>query len=220
MAGDWIKMRVDLDDDPAVIGISAGTGLDTPGVVGRLHKLWSWADRQSRDGHAPSVTEMWLDRYVGCEGFASAMQQQGWLTVDTSGISFPNFDRHNGKSAKTRALATSRQRNAREAETSRTKRDKTATREEKRRSNSPVVPLFAKPDWLPANEWAAFEDMRKQIRKPMTDHARMLVIKQLEKLRAAGHDPATILNNSTRNSWQDVYAPKGQAAQQPGRLAI
>jgi hypothetical protein len=61
MAGDWIKMRVDLPNDPAVIAISVATGLDEYAVVGRLHKLWSWADSQSRDGHAASVTEKWVD---------------------------------------------------------------------------------------------------------------------------------------------------------------
>lgn len=34
MAGDWIKMRVDLRDDPDVIGIAAATGLDEDTVVG------------------------------------------------------------------------------------------------------------------------------------------------------------------------------------------
>lgn len=141
MAGDWIKMRMDLPEDPAVIRLSEAVSIDPYGVVGRLHKLWSWADRQSRDGHAVGVTEKWIDRYVECDGFAKAMCEAGWLMFENGGISFPNFDRHNGKTAKTRALAADRQRNARVTDTSRSERDKSVTREEKRRSKPPVVPL-------------------------------------------------------------------------------
>lgn len=109
MAGDWIKMRVALPEDPAVIGIAEATGLDEFGVVGRLHRVWSWADQQSRDGNAACVTEKWLDRYVVRDGFAKAMIAAGWLLVTPGGVSFPNFDRHNGKSAKNRALTQDRQ---------------------------------------------------------------------------------------------------------------
>lgn len=143
MAGDWIKMRDDLHDDPAVIGICTALDLDGYAVVGRLHKLWAWADRQSRDGHAPTVTQKWIDRYVDLDGFASAMVRVGWLKVSDRGISFPHFDRHNGKSAKTRALAADRQRNARITPTSRKQRDKSVTREEKRRDITPLPPSGA-----------------------------------------------------------------------------
>src|ERR1044071_7296978 len=108
MAGDWIKMRDDLAEDPAVIAIAAKTGLDEFGVVGRLQNLWAWADRQSRDGHAAGVTETWVDVRLRCDGFARAMVEVGWLTVGKRGIDIPNFDRHNGESAKKRALGTSR----------------------------------------------------------------------------------------------------------------
>lgn len=129
MAGDWLKMRLDLADDPAVISIASVTGLDEYSVIGRLHKLWSWADRQSRDGHAVGVTEMWVDRYVERDGFAKAMRDAGWLAFDKKGLVIPNFDRHNGKGAKNRALAKDRKVTQR----SRSVRDDGATREEKRR---------------------------------------------------------------------------------------
>jgi hypothetical protein len=106
-------MRTDLADDPAVIGIAAALDIHEDLVVGKLHRFWSWADAQLRDGNAPSVTEKWIDRYVDLPGFAHAMQNAGWLTVAEGGISIPNFDRHNGKAAKNRALTANRVRNAR-----------------------------------------------------------------------------------------------------------
>ncbi|WJN60914.1 DnaT-like ssDNA-binding domain-containing protein [Pseudomonas sp. SO81] len=143
MAGDWIKMRVSLADDPAVILIADRLGLDEFSVVGRLQHLWSWADSQSRDGHAAGVTQKWIDRYLRCDGFAGVMAEAGWLVISEQGITFPNFERHNGATAKARGLAANRQQKKRGAvtpsvtpespEPSRSERDSSVTREEKRR---------------------------------------------------------------------------------------
>lgn len=148
MAGDWIKMRADIAEDPAVIGIAATLGLDEFSVVGRLQVLWSWADGQSRDGHARGVTQEWVNRKVQCDNFAQAMCKFGWLQVTEAGIAFPNFDHHNGETAKSRALGTKRKQKQRSSdaeaagvtqtsdEMSRTERDKSETREEKRREET------------------------------------------------------------------------------------
>lgn len=114
MAGDWIKMRTDLADDPAVIRLAAQLDLSEDDVVGKLHRLWSWADRHTVDGVAQGISERWVDRYVGKSGFADLMRQVGWLVLTEEAICFPNFDRHNGASAKKRGEATIRQRLSRE----------------------------------------------------------------------------------------------------------
>jgi hypothetical protein len=108
MAGDWIKMRVDLALDPAVISIAEECQIEEDMVVGKLHRLWSWADQQTEDGNAPSVTLSWIDRYICVTGFAKAMQSTGWLVVSGTGFGFPDFDKHNGKTGKSRALTAKR----------------------------------------------------------------------------------------------------------------
>ena len=108
MAGDWIKMRTNLGSDPAVIGLAIATGLDEDTIVGKLHKLWSWADQHTQDGHAVGVTPEWLDRLVSVKNFSVLLEKQGWLSIKKSGIVVPNFEVHNGKSAKRRALAAKR----------------------------------------------------------------------------------------------------------------
>jgi hypothetical protein len=139
MAGDWIKMRTALADDPAVIAMADALDTDEFSVVGRLHHLWSWADAQSRDGHAAGVTCRWINRYVRCDQFAEAMISVNWLVSEDGGIRFPNFDRHNGETAKARGLATNRKQKQRSSVTdeshdaSRSERDESVTREEKRR---------------------------------------------------------------------------------------
>ena len=151
MAGDWIKMRVSLATDPAVIGMATSLDRSEFEVVGMLHHLWSWADAHSRDGHADGVTGKWINRFIQCDGFADAMVKVGWLHITDTGIVFPDFDRHNGQSAKARGLAASRKQKQRSTVTeqaghvSRTERDNVVTREEKKReeknkSNTPPPP--------------------------------------------------------------------------------
>jgi hypothetical protein len=108
MAGEWIKLRCDLAEDPAVILIAATLHMDSDAVVGKLARLWSWASNQTTNGDARSVTDLWIDHFLGTPGFSSAMQSAGWLRIDSGGIVFPKFDRHNSQSAKGRALAARR----------------------------------------------------------------------------------------------------------------
>ncbi len=112
MAASWIKMRTDLVDDPAVIAIATSTGLSEDTVVGKLHRLWSWADRHTIDGNAPGVTEKWIDRFLGVDGIAQALNSAQWLVLtssnDAPNVLFPRFDRHNSQSAKSRALTAKR----------------------------------------------------------------------------------------------------------------
>lgn len=108
MAGDWIPMRIGIEADPAVLRIAATTKLDVYGVVGRLQKLWGWANANLTDGTAAGVNFTLLDCIVGVPGFCSAMSSAGWLIEDESGVSFPKFEAWNSQSAKQRALTRNR----------------------------------------------------------------------------------------------------------------
>ena len=173
MAGDWIKIKTDLATDPAVIGIASRLGLEEDLVVGKLCRLWAWANTHTENGHAGSVTPDWLDKFLGVTAFAEALSDVGWLEVVDDGLEIPRFDRHNGKSAKTRATA--RERKRREREVSRNRRDNghapgvTETghvfdREEKRRElnhpppNPPDAIVAAQADSPPCpGAWAGVE---------------------------------------------------------------
>lgn len=52
----------------------------------------------------------------------------------------------------------------------------------------------------------SFDEMRKKIRKPMTDNARQLLLKKLQKQPYA--EWVEILEQSTLNGWQDIYPLK------------
>jgi hypothetical protein len=116
MAGDWIKMRVDLPADPAVVRMAAILGIDRFAVVGRLHSVWGWADAHAdRHGRVTLVSHDWIDSLSQRPGFAAAMSQVGWLETTDAGLTFPRFERHMGGSAKLRAMATERKRKSRRA---------------------------------------------------------------------------------------------------------
>ncbi len=143
MAGDWIKLETTTPDKPEVFQIAEALQIDPDAVLGKLIRVWVWADQQSRDGHAPSVTKTVLDRVAHVTGFADALITCGWLEDAAEGLTFPNFDYHNGQTAKARALAAKRKQNERgkshDSVTAPSRsqrdvqRDKNVTREEKRR---------------------------------------------------------------------------------------
>ena len=108
MAGDWIKVRCALREDPDVIAIAAAVGCDEFGAVGRLHAVWSWLDQHSVDGTNVRIVSAFLDRLTACPGFAAAMRAVGWLAGEDGALTFPGYLEHNGESAKRRATETKR----------------------------------------------------------------------------------------------------------------
>jgi len=108
MAGDWIKFESATPDKPEVWSIAASLSIDPDAVVGKLLRVWGWFDQQTENGNAPSVSKMLLDRLVGVSGFCNSVINAGWMLDDGVSITLPHFDRHNGKTAKNRALTAKR----------------------------------------------------------------------------------------------------------------
>ena len=154
MAGDWLKMRHDLADDPAVIRLASLCGLEEDAVIGKLFRLWSWADRHTHNGYAEGVGTGWVDRLARCEGFGATLVRVGWLVEAGEGLSFPRFDRHCSDTAKTRALDSKRksdERSVREMSGCEPDTNRTETGLEKRKRREELPPLpregFDKTAW-------------------------------------------------------------------------
>lgn len=103
MASDWIKMRIDLDNEPEVVAVAQQLNVNEMYVVGCLHKLWSIADQHSTDGFLRGYTPIRMDAKVHLSGFSEALASQGWLVISNEGIEIPKFTDHNGASGKARA---------------------------------------------------------------------------------------------------------------------
>lgn len=79
-----------------------------------------------------------------------------------------------------------------------------------------VPATFSLPGWISFEAWSGYIDMRKRIKKPMTDYAMTLAVKELEALRDAGQDVDAVLNQSTLKSWQGLFEVKSRGAGKPG----
>lgn len=65
------------------------------------------------------------------------------------------------------------------------------------------------PDWVPVKPWNGYLEMRKDKRAWPTAYAVELIVSDLRKWRAKGHDPGAILNTSTVSKWTGIFEPKG-----------
>lgn len=108
MAGDWLKVEGCTPDKPEMFVIAEALGIDPDAVFGKCFRVWAWWDQHNEEGNARNVTKSLIDRIAGCPGFAEAMMQAGWLGVVGDMLVIPNFYRHNGQTAKNRALTAKR----------------------------------------------------------------------------------------------------------------
>lgn len=108
MASLWIKIAHDLPDKEEIDLLAAALKIDHDAVIGKLIRFWIWADIQTVDPSAVRVTDAFIDRLTHCPGFAAALLKAGWMVRRNGRVSLPNFDRHNGQTAKSRAMTKDR----------------------------------------------------------------------------------------------------------------
>lgn len=108
MAGDWIKMRGNLWDDPRVARLCDATDQSEATVIGALYWLWAAADQHTTDGLMPGLSLRQIDRKTGVPGIGQALADVGWIELIDDGVIICRFDEHNGSSAKKRATTARR----------------------------------------------------------------------------------------------------------------
>jgi hypothetical protein len=150
MAGDWIKMRIDLQTHPKVFRIVSALKADRLRVIGGLHVAWSIFDTHCDDGVLVGYTAEAMDAVIGWQGFTQAMIDVEWASINDAGsLVMPRFDEHNGASAKRRANDNERKRAARKSgnvrNVSASDADSLRTREEKRRSKPSLYARSCRP---------------------------------------------------------------------------
>lgn len=188
MAGDWIKWHKGLEGKAEVVRLSGMLKLPREVVATKLMTFWCWCDNEIpqediRDNGSAFVTlspcdgdnMAFIDALVGTPTFAASLAAVEWIRFRDGRVELPNFGRHNGETAKTRARNAKTQKKKRlkvspekQSETepvqphatpkvtemSPSRGDKTMTREEERRedspserSNTPIPPRGFKPDF-------------------------------------------------------------------------
>lgn len=102
----WIKLRDDLKDDPAVLQMAILLKMDVWGVIGRLADVWAWVGRHTATGENVRVDDAMIDVRVRKTGFAAAMRKARWLAGRKGALCFPHWERHNANCLKARLLDT------------------------------------------------------------------------------------------------------------------
>jgi hypothetical protein len=108
MAGDWMKIDLELPDKPEIHEMAGILNISPNEVVGCLIRVWAWFNKQTTNGNARGVTFSLLDRITSVTGFGEAMMFVGWIEQNDKVLCMPKFDRHTSESAKTRALTSKR----------------------------------------------------------------------------------------------------------------
>ena len=104
-----------------------------------------------------------------------------------------------------------RRSNARSTDVQPTNNHKPITNNQIKERN-PIVPAEL-PDWLNKTDWNDFVEMRKKLKKPMTDRAVKLMLSKLETMKNKGINTSEVLQKSILANWSDVYEPKVQTQQ-------
>lgn len=108
MAGDWIKMRSNLWDDPRIARLVDLTDSCEAAAIGALYWLWATADQHSVSGVLNGLNLRLLDRKTGVQGIGSALVEVGWVVEHPAGIQLVRFEEHNGATAKKRCQTAKR----------------------------------------------------------------------------------------------------------------
>ncbi|KEA63124.1 Primosomal protein I [Marinobacterium lacunae] len=159
MAGDWIKMRSNLWDDPRIARLCDLTNQGEATIIGGLYWLWMSADQHTETGLMPGLSIRQINRKAGIDGFGEALVAIGWISESEDAIHITNFEEHNGQSAKRRATDAKRKARSRSSsavcpndvrDMSATEADKTRTpigrsvelekEKEKEKENTPCSP--------------------------------------------------------------------------------
>ena len=113
----WIKIDSNILEKPEVFELCAMMKKDVAQVVHKLLMFWIWCDEHTTDGTFSVNCEQFLNKKIG-KNFIFFLKKVHWLEQLTTpgGEVFlvPNWNRHNSKSAKERALAADRVKRHRE----------------------------------------------------------------------------------------------------------
>lgn len=121
MSGFWIKWDKGLTRKPEILQISARLHMPVTQAAGTLMLLMEWLDDNVHiaSGSCPvsvrlkSLSYDFIDALVGVSGFSETLKEVGWIRVEGDSLVFVNAERHNGTTAKSRALDADRKRKGR-----------------------------------------------------------------------------------------------------------
>lgn len=226
---DWLKVQKSTPDKPEIAILARKLGVSIGEAFLSWFRVYCWADGISHDGCVPFLSLCDGDTLSHaipgtCDALAS--EEIGWLEdMAEGGIRFVHWDRHNGKSAKQRALDAEKKRQQRSL--SRKCPDDNGTkaehgggqkrdqrREEKNKNPLPPLPAdLQTPEFEAAwQDWLTFRAEKKVPLTPTT--AKM----QFAKFATWGIARSIeVIQHTIAMGWQGLREPEasGRPAQLP-----
>lgn len=108
MGEHWIKFEPKTFGKPKVLAMKRALKIEVDAIVGKLLRVWCWADEHSVDGTSVPLHRDDIDEMCSKRGFAAAMEAVGWLSGNDGCVTFPEFWKHNGTTAKGRCVTAKR----------------------------------------------------------------------------------------------------------------
>lgn len=106
---DWIKIEKGTPAKGEIRTIARLCGVSRGDAFLGWFRLWCVLDDQvGADGFLANYTAADADEDSGLHGIGKALEAVGWCVFSPTGCSVINWSRHNGKSAKQRALLSRR----------------------------------------------------------------------------------------------------------------
>ena len=116
MAVNWLKVETTTPDKKEMLRLGHLCKLSKADTFLAWFQLWAYFDREANDGFVPGMTRSAVDKIAEVPGFAVALEDKDvdWIYVDSTGLTVAEWDIHNGKKAKKRALDAKRKKNYRQ----------------------------------------------------------------------------------------------------------
>ena len=227
MCAFWLKWEKGLTRKQEILQIAARLMVSPSTAAGCLMLAMEWLDDAvtdyDGDGNANvtlgALPVSFIDSIVGVSGYADALCEVGWLRHKDGVLTFVNAGRHNGNTAKKRALTRERVEKHREQKVKRQCNAESVTNSllfssvckegvqgEKSTKPMTVIPLLLSTETF-AEAWRAWLRHRREIKKPVipgSEHER----EQLKMLEGWGEERAiAALKFTIFKGWQGIKEP-------------
>ena len=116
MAGEWFAVDCCLETKPETVEILVATGEPVDVVIGRLVRLWAWAQLNSEDGSLKATTAI-LARVAGGDSkFWEIVAETGWIELGEKTVTIAGWEKRFSQAAKRRMLDARRKADGRKAD--------------------------------------------------------------------------------------------------------
>jgi hypothetical protein len=212
MATLWLRLWHDMPNDPKWRTIARISSQPIPNVIAvYVHLLVEASANATERGRTqPNAEDLGSALDIDCEGIRKILEAMEGRVIDhglLTGWKVRQPEREDGSAERARAWRERQKQLGNDPDEpnagERNRTPKNADKEEKKKKNSSAD--FALPEWVPSEPWAAWIEVRKEKKAPNTERALKMAVNELAKLRADGHSPAAVLNQSTINGWRGIF---------------